>query len=139
MSCQIVLGFDYGTKKIGVAVGNTFTKTAGPVTTIANDNNLIKNITKIIQDYKPQNLLVGLPLTLSGDTQYMSDKACEFADILEKNFNIKPQMVDERLSSKIASSMLVEKRKKKIHKAVKKTDIDVISATLLVEQWLLTK
>ncbi|RLA08794.1 MAG: Holliday junction resolvase RuvX [Gammaproteobacteria bacterium] len=139
MSSATVIGFDYGTKRIGVAVGNTITKTAGPLTTIFNNPQTFDNIQKIIKAYNPGVLLVGLPLKLDGNTQPMTKLSQKFAQQLEQHFKITPIMCDERLSSYQAENMLIEKRKTGLHKKkLKKTDIDKISAVVIVEQWLAT-
>jgi putative Holliday junction resolvase len=98
----MILAFDFGLKKIGLAVGNTITKTAQPLAIIPALNGAPTNwgqIESFINQYKPSMLLVGKPLNEDGSPSEMTAKATRFANRLNGRFNIAIQMQDERFTS----------------------------------------
>ncbi len=103
-----VLAFDFGEKRIGVAVGETMLKLAHPLTTVVAEDNASKfaQIAALIQSWRPQLLVVGLPIHLDGHPHALTHLAKKFAQRLEGRFNLPVQMVDERLSSVEASQQL---------------------------------
>jgi putative holliday junction resolvase len=105
-----VLAFDYGEKRIGVAVGETMLKLAHPLTTIESHENAIKfaQIASLIEEWKPQLLIVGLPTYMDGEAHLMTQLSKKFAQRLEGRFNLPVMMVDERLSSAEAAQALKE-------------------------------
>ena len=86
---NVILGFDFGLKRIGVAVGQTVTHSARGLTVLqaqdgkANDN----EIAQLIQQWQPDALLVGIPLNMDGTEQSITHRARQFANELEKKFN----------------------------------------------------
>lgn len=105
-----VLAFDFGEKRIGVAVGETLLKLAHPLTTIISSENAVKfaHIANLIDEWKPQLLIVGLPTYLDGEAHLMTQLCKKFAQRLEGRFNLPVMMVDERLSSAEAAQSLRE-------------------------------
>ncbi|MDX1914694.1 MAG: Holliday junction resolvase RuvX [Methylophilus sp.] len=103
-----VLAFDFGEKRIGVAVGETMLKLAHPLTTVVAEDNASKfeQIAALIQSWRPQLLVVGLPMHLDGNPHALTHLAKKFAQRLEGRFNLPVQMIDERLSSVEASQQL---------------------------------
>lgn len=103
-----LLAFDFGEKRIGVAVGETLLKVAHPVTTIAAETNDAKfaQIAQIIQEWRPSLLVVGLPTHLDGTEHTLTHLAKKFAQRLEGRFNLPVTMMDERLSSVEAAERL---------------------------------
>jgi putative holliday junction resolvase len=103
-----VLAFDYGEKRIGVAVGESMLKVAHPLTTINAEENDAKfaQIANIIQEWRPALLVVGLPMHMDGETHLLTQLSKKFAQRLEGRFNLPVVMVDERLSSMEASQNL---------------------------------
>jgi len=97
----IVLGFDYGTKRIGVAVGNSLTKSAQALAVISNTNSeqAWEQIAQLIQEWQPNFLVVGLPLHPDGAEHAMTAKAKRFGRQLEGRFTKSVHYVDERYSS----------------------------------------
>ncbi len=126
---QTVIGFDFGTDWIGVAVGQTLTGQANPLPAIKNSD--WKRIARVIDDWQPQKLVVGLPLNMQGKAQAMTQKAQRFARQLEGRFGIRTDLVDERLTTREAYLLALEGDDKK-----SKTEIDSISAALITESWL---
>jgi putative holliday junction resolvase len=105
-----ILAFDFGEKRIGVAVGETTLKLAHPLTTISAEENAAKfaQISTLIQEWRAQLLVVGLPMHLNGDAHLLTHLAKKFAQRLEGRFNLPVVMVDERLTSAEAAQTLKE-------------------------------
>ncbi len=124
---SIALGFDYGTKRIGVAVGNSLTKSAQALEVISNTNSeqIWQQIAQLIQEWQPNYLIVGLPLHPDGAEHAMTAKAKRFGRQLEGRFTKNVHYVDERYSS-----VLLEQDPQY------QGAIDSHSAAMLVEQFL---
>jgi len=133
MSIQQVLGFDFGEQRIGVATGQTITCSANPVTTLSSINNKPDwdGIEKLIGQWKPDALIVGLPYYLDGSKSDMTKRAEKFSRQLEGRFHLPVYTHNEALSSFEAEQFL--QGKKKQHN---KQDIDKIAAAIIVQSWL---
>lgn len=109
-SSTTVLGFDFGLKRVGVAVGDTILKLAHPLTTIAEEGNdkRFAAIAALIHEWRPVLVVVGLPLHLDGAEHEMSVQCRRFARRLEGRFALKAVLMDERLSSAAAGEDLAE-------------------------------
>ena len=105
-----VLAFDFGTKRIGVAVGELMLGQARPLLTIAHEANDARfaAIAKLIAEWQPARLVVGLPLAVDGSEHDMTARARRFAHQLEGRFRLPVELVDERFSSAEAESRLAE-------------------------------
>lgn len=105
-----VLAFDFGEKRIGVAVGDWEVKIAHPVETIDEEGNEARfaAIERLIKEWNPRELVVGLPASLDGEEHELSRLCRRFARRLEGRFNLPVVLVDERLSSMAASQSLNE-------------------------------
>jgi putative Holliday junction resolvase len=106
-----VIAFDFGLKRIGVAVGELNFKVAHPLTVIVNHHKRetdFSTITKLIQEWQPKLLVVGLPAFMDGKEHELSKLSTTFAEQLEKCFKIRTVLVDERLTSAAASQSLDE-------------------------------
>ena len=103
-----VLGFDFGTRRIGVAVGEAMLKSARALTTIATEANAARfdAISKLIAEWQPRCLVVGLPLALDGSEHEMTARCRRFANQLHGRFGLPVELADERLSSVSAESAL---------------------------------
>ena len=130
-----VLGFDYGAKRIGIATGQTITSTATPVTTLTaiNSSPDWDGIHKLIKQWKPDALVVGMPYFLDGKESEMTKTVQNFCDELEKRFDKSVLKVNETLSSYEAEQAL--KKKLKIGKH-NKQEIDKMAAAIIVQSWL---
>ncbi len=102
------LCFDFGEQRIGVAVGEHLLASANPLTTIDNESNEVRFeiITKLVKEWQPKLLIVGLPLSLDGTETAITQLCKKFARRLNGRFNIPVLMIDERYSSVEASDML---------------------------------
>ncbi|MFT5712480.1 MAG: putative Holliday junction resolvase [Glaciecola sp.] len=130
------IAFDYGTKSIGVAVGQMITGTASPLAAIkANDG--IPNwqsIADIFAEWQPDNLLVGLPLNMDGTEQELTQRARKFASRLHGRFGLVVHTFDERLSTVDAKARLFELGG---FKKLTKEKVDSVSACLIYESWVM--
>lgn len=136
----VALGFDFGLKKIGIAVGQSITKTAAPLDIIPANNGLPNKtqLEKIIKNWKPKILVVGMPYQEDGSSQEMSVLAEKFAYYLTENFqaqyNLTIVTIDERYSSIEAKRKFIELRKQNLVK--KGAQLDDIAACIILERWL---
>lgn len=132
---RTILGFDFGTKSIGVAIGQEITGTASPLNALkATDG--IPNwdlIAAIYAEWQPQLCIVGLPLNMDGTNQQVTFAAKKFANRLQSKFNIPVQTSDERLTTVDAKARLFEMGG---YKKLDKQKIDSASACLIIESWM---
>jgi putative Holliday junction resolvase len=105
---ETLLAFDFGTKKIGIAIGNTLTSHARPLEIIHSEvrNVRFARIAELLAEWQPQRVVVGLPLTTDGGEQEASARARRFANQLHGRFNVPVELVDERGSSMQAQALL---------------------------------
>lgn len=136
---QTILAFDYGTSFIGVAVGQSITRTATPLTALKARDGIPDwaHIEKLIAEWKPQRLLIGLPLHMDGSESDMSARAKKFANRLHGRFGLPCEMQDERLSSFEARGELLEQNRanKSGGKKFRERGVDSLSARLILESW----
>ena len=101
-----VLAFDFGEKRVGLAIGNTLTRTAQPLTVLIykNKDQLFQNIKEIMAEWSPDYLIVGLPMHPDGQPHEMTQQAVRFANQLEGRFRKKVVFVDERYSTVVISN-----------------------------------
>ena len=132
MSC--ILSFDFGTKSIGIAVGQQITSSASPVKSIkAHDGQPNwDTVEAIIKEWQPNLLVIGLPLNMDGSEQPMTLKAKKFANQLHGRFGLPIHLQDERLTTTDARTRLFELGG---YKALKKDQVDAISAVLILESY----
>jgi len=121
-----LLAFDFGLRFIGVAVGQTVTRTASPLDTIsARDGKPDwKAIDKVVDDWRPRWLLVGLPLNMDDTESEMSGRARQFAGQLAERSGLPVMLVDERLTSYAARDRSDA------------ADSHAMAAALIAETWL---
>ncbi len=134
---EIALGFDFGLKRIGVAVGQTLTCSATPLDTLYAKNGVPEwnQIQKLIKEWQPTLLIVCIPLNMDDTEQAITHAAKQFAKELNTRFNLPISEVDERLSTKEARQQIFDAGG---YKALKETPIDSIAAVIILEQWLRT-
>jgi len=100
---ETLLGFDFGLKRIGVALGNSVTRQAKPLTVIAEPTNDGKfaAITALMQEWQPERCVVGLPLHPDGAEHEMTVRCRRFANQLKGRYDVEVELVDERYSSAV--------------------------------------
>ncbi len=129
-----VLGFDVGSHWTGVAVGQTRTGTASPLTSIRVRQHKPdwRQIQALIDEWQPDRLIVGLPTGMDGRPHAMTDAARRFARQLEGRFHRPVEFADERLTTREAWQIAETRGSRHLDKP----DIDAIAAVLIVETWL---
>lgn len=129
-----ILAFDFGSRYLGVAVGQTITDTATALDHLKSRDGgpPWDHIEALLQQWQPQLVLVGLPLNMDGSESEMSRKARRFANRIHGRFGISVQCQDERLSSFEAKSRLPEHSSKRRQGGA----IDSIAAVVILEHWL---
>ncbi len=130
-----VLLFDYGTKSIGAAVGQSLTQTAEELKPLAAKDGIPHwpHLETLLAMWQPSLVLVGLPLHMDGSESELSTRARKFAKRLHGRFGLPVQMLDERLSTREAKSCA----RSRGHKGnYAQAPIDSIAARLLLEDWL---
>lgn len=122
-----LLCFDYGLKKIGVAIGNTLTGLARPLTILrpVTKAERFAQIEALLNEWQPDALVVGLPLTLTGAEQYASLRCRRFANQLHGRYAMTVHLVDERGSSLEAQDILTTNE-----------DDDAVAAAVILQRWL---
>ena len=126
-----VIAFDFGEKRIGSAVGQTLTGTAAPLATIRVRGTKPDwdAIDRLIADWKPDALVVGLPLNMDGTEQWITRRAQRFADGLHSRSGLPVHLADERLSTREAWERLIER-------GTRREGPDPIAAQVILEGWL---
>jgi putative holliday junction resolvase len=129
-----LLAFDFGTKRIGIAVGNTISATARPLSTINDEKNDARfaAIAALLAEWQPAALVVGLPCNDDGTPHEMTALCRRFANRLKGRFNLPTLLVDERYTSAAASSVLDEEG---IHGRKQKSLIDQYAAQQILQAY----
>lgn len=106
MSVETIFAFDFGVKRIGVAMGNTMIRQAQPVKVISAIDNATRfaDIQALLDEWKPARLVVGLPMHPDGAEHEMTARARKFANQLNGRFNLPVELVGERYSSAVISA-----------------------------------
>jgi putative Holliday junction resolvase len=106
MTDGVVIGFDFGVKRLGVAIGNTLTKEARPYRIVDSRTNQSRweGIQSIIKEWSPCALVVGIPRHPDGNPHEMTERCERFARQLEGRFHVPVHRVDERYSSAVVDS-----------------------------------
>ena len=125
------MGFDYGTRKIGVAVGQTLTGTATALETLlpVKQRPDWERIDQLIEEWQPDELVVGLPLDLNDAETDATAPAMRFSRQLEGRYHLKVHLADERFTS-------FEARDRLGHRAKQIEAYDAVAAKLILETWL---
>jgi putative holliday junction resolvase len=130
----VYLAFDYGTKRIGVAIGDAVTRAARGLGAVPHD---WQKIGRLLAEWSPAACVVGLPLGEAGDEQPITRKARQFAQDLQQRFKGPVHLCDERYSSRSARGDLKDARAGGLLKRrVREGDKDSAAARIILEQWL---
>jgi putative Holliday junction resolvase len=122
MTDGVVLAFDFGARRIGVAIGNSVTREARPLATVdvATSAGRWAALGKLVAEWQPARLVVGIPLHPDGAPHEMTARCERFARQLEGRFRLPVERVDERYSSAVAAHA---------------DDVDAAAAALILQQW----
>lgn len=129
-----VLAFDFGLRRIGVAVGETMLRTARPLATIDAEDNARRfaAIEKLIAEWQPVHCVVGQPQAQDGGEHEMGARCRRFANQLHGRFRLPVDLVDERLSSATAEARL---RSRGVDIRRDKAAIDAEAAAIILQSW----
>lgn len=131
---RTVVGFDFGKKYIGVAVGQEITGSASPLGSVKANDGIPHwdNLEKYLKEWQPDYLVVGLPLNMDGSEQQLTLDAKKFGNRLAGRFGIKVEFQDERLTTADAKERLFAQGG---YRNLKKDNIDAESAKLIIESY----
>lgn len=131
---KTLLAFDYGTKNIGAATGQTITSSANSLAPLKAKDGIPDwtQIEKLIQEWKPDLVLVGLPLNMDDSESELSARARKFANRLHGRFGVQIEMIDERLTSFEAKGEVMSRGGSRDYK---NNPVDSIAARLILESW----
>jgi putative Holliday junction resolvase len=134
---QLILAFDFGLKRIGIATANLLTQTASPLTTLEVHGGLPwREIDRVIADWRPEQLVVGAPGSAAG-TASIDTEARAFADELRRRHGLTVCMVDETLTSWAAAEKLRQDRRTGLlGRRIGRGRLDRHAACLIAEQWM---
>ena len=123
-----IVAFDFGIKKIGVAVGQTETNTSSPLHVIQNKDNKINwnEISIVLDEWKPDLILIGKPLNMDGTDSEIMKKVDKFFQKLKSTYEAEYQYIDERLTTFEAREILKENEK---------DFVDANAAKILIDSW----
>jgi putative Holliday junction resolvase len=133
---HLVVAFDFGLRRIGIATANRETRTASPLTTLRSDGEPPwPEIDRVIEDWRPAQLVVGVP---EGDgAAAIARRARAFAATLAERYALPVATVDETLTSATAQADLAEQRRSGyLRRRAGKGSVDRVAACLIAEQWM---
>lgn len=131
---RTIMAFDYGTRRIGVAIGQMLTRTARPLTiiTVQSTNFPWEKVDTLLSEWRPQALVVGLPHHADGSFNTVSRAAIAFSEQLQQRYQLPVHLIDETLSSLEATQRLQPTGRKQ------KVRVDAVAAQVILETWLMS-
>ena len=137
---ETVLAFDFGLRRIGVAVGQDVTGSASPLGIVRNDESGVDQdrIAALIAEWQPARLIVGIPLNADGSDTDMAAAVMAFIESLDR-YGLPVDTVDERFTSIEAENRLKKARAEGTRGRLTKKDIDSAAAALIAERYLAAK
>lgn len=138
---EVVLAFDFGMRRVGIAVGDTLTRTARPLAALERSGPVFsENEWRALEveaiKTGARQLVVGCPYNVDGTASAMTERATAFAKALGTRLKLPVHMVDERYSSIEAEAALRDRRSAGERKRYDKGTIDSAAATVILERWL---
>ena len=126
---ETVVGFDFGSHWIGLAVGQTLTGLANPLPAVKSGD--WTAIARVLKEWQPSRLIVGLPTAMDGSDDEMTEAAQRFSRRLHGRFHLPTELHDERLTTRAAWQIASDSEQH-----YSKQQIDSLSAVLITESWL---
>ncbi|URQ68018.1 Holliday junction resolvase RuvX [SAR86 cluster bacterium] len=136
-SARVIMAFDFGTKNIGIAIGQEITKTASTFYSIQANDGLPDwvELDMIVKEWNPNLFVVGDPINMDGTRSKIQDSSDKFSTALSKRYDISIEKTDERLSSREAKARL-----ENIQMGIKDSrNKHSISAQIILEDWFRSK
>jgi putative Holliday junction resolvase len=137
---QLVMAFDFGKRRIGVACGDSVSRTARPLAGVANSGAgpRWETVDALMRDWQPALLVVGLPYNVDDSESVMSTAARGFAGELGQRYALPVRLIDERYSSIDAETRLRSERESGVRKRrIAKADVDAAAACVILERWFI--
>lgn len=135
---MLVMGFDFGANRTGVAIANTLTGVATPQSVLYAKQGQPdwEGIAKLVKEWQPEQLIVGMPRKLDGTPSTMDKPIRKFCRQLEQRTELPVELADEQLSSREAEQRLKSARQAGRKRKVRKEEIDQLAAAIILENWL---
>jgi putative Holliday junction resolvase len=137
---RLILAFDFGLRRIGVACGDSVSRTAAPLRALPANSGEPRwePIDALLREWQPALLVVGLPYNADGSESAMTGAARGFASELTRRFRLRVELIDERYSSMEASATLKAARESGLRKRrIAKADVDAAAACVILERWFI--
>ena len=136
-SAATIIAFDFGQRRIGVAVGQSVTRSASPLGVIDNGPTGADHdsIGRLIEEWHPSLLVVGMPMHADGTASAVSEAVLEFISHFER-YKLPVVTIDERHSSQDAEQLLLASRRSGARGRIQKKDIDAAAAVCIAERYL---
>lgn len=133
-----VLGFDFGLNRTGVAIASLLTGMATPVCVLHSKNGQPDwpGIDKLITEWRPEQLIVGMPSMLDGSDSSMKKTITRFCHALEAHTGLPVHTANEQLSSREAEQRLKSARQAGRKRKIRKEEIDQLAAAIILENWM---
>ena len=134
---ETILAFDFGLRRIGVAVGQEITSSANPLGTVSNSDSGPdwNQISQFLREWRPDRIVVGMPSHTDGSRSDIANDVDRFIEALGR-FELTIDIVDERYTSIEAEARLVAERASGIRGRIRKDMIDSTAAVIIAERWL---
>jgi putative Holliday junction resolvase len=134
---QLVIAFDFGQRRIGIACGDTLIQSAQPLITLDSASGPAWTaIGELLREWQPALAVIGLPYNIDGSENAMTGLAQNFATELGLRFNLRTSLVDERYSSQDAAERLKAARQAGLkNRRTSKADVDAAAACVILERW----
>ena len=134
----VVISFDFGLKRTGVAVGNTITGSATPECTLQSkdDQPDWDGISKLFKEWQPKQIVVGMPTELDGSESPLKPKIERFCNQIQGRYNIAVDTENEQFTSIEAAQRLKQLRQSGRKQKVSKDEVDKIAAAIILENWM---
>ena len=135
---QILLAFDFGLRRLGVATGNLLTRTASPLTTLQVQRDVPwSEIDRVVAEWRPAQLVVGVPQGDGDSVAHIAARIRNFVAALARRYSLPVATVDETLTSEAARAELNSSRRSGfLRRRVGKGRTDRVAACLIAEQWM---
>ena len=134
----VVIAFDFGLKRTGVAVGNTVIGSATPECTLTSNDELPdwEGISKLFKEWQPSQIVVGMPVELDGTENPLKKRIDRFCNQIQGRYNIDVDQENEQFTSIEAAQRLKQLRQSGRKQKVSKDEVDKIAAAIILENWM---
>lgn len=135
---SVVIAFDFGLKRTGVAVGNTIMGSATPECTLTSKDEQPdwKGISKLFEEWKPTQVVVGMPTELDGSENPLKKRIDRFCNQIQGRYNVPVDQENEQFTSIEAAQRLKQLRQSGRKQKVSKDEVDKIAASIILENWM---